>query len=179
MVRSFDRRLLGAVMMCVCGTGLAATDGTPGATSTGTALVTMQTQALARITDLDDIDLGTWNGTTGLSAADNICVWSTTRGYQITASGSGTAGAFTLTDGTDTIAYSVAWDDAAGAASGTALATGTALTAQASGATSATCQGGTTPTATVLVSVSQTDLEAATFNSAVYSGTLTLVVAPE
>ena len=63
------------------------------------------------------------------ASAQNVCVWSNTatRGYNITASGSGAGNAFTLANAALTIPYAVEWSDTSGAASGTALTSGTAL----------------------------------------------------
>jgi hypothetical protein len=145
-------------------------------TSTGTLDLTLEVPPLVRISDLEDIDLGTFDGVS-MSGADDVCVWSTTRAYTITASGDG--GSFTLTGGTsgDTLAYSVEWAESAGATSGVQLASGAALTGRTTTATSASCNGGNTPNAAVIVEVGDGDLAAAPADT--YTGTLTLVVAPE
>lgn len=156
----------------------AATQGAVGSTSTGSVSISVTVPNLVRLTNLDDISLGTWSGTGDMSGSDNVCVWSTTRKYAITATGSGTSGAFTLTNGgasPSTLAYSVEWKDTSGAASGSALTTATALTGQTSNVTSTTCGGGTN--ATLLVKILEANLAAAP--AATYTGTLTLVIAPE
>lgn len=110
-----------------------------------------------------------------MSGSDNVCVFSTTRAYRITASGNGTGGAFTLASGANTIPYTVEWDDVSGATTGTQLTSGTALTGQTTSAITTNCGGGTN--ATVIVRVSSTDLSGAPVGA--YTGTLTLVVTPE
>lgn len=158
------------------GSALAATQGAVGSTSTGSVTITATVPNLVRITNLDDIALGSWSGTGDLAGGDNVCVWSTTRRYRITATGSGAGGAFTLSDGgTNTVAYSVQWADSSGATSGSAMTSGTALTGQNSTTTSTTCGGGTN--ATLLVRILEAALQSAP--AAAYTGTLTLVVAPE
>jgi len=157
---------------------LAATQGAVGSTSTGSVVITATVPNLVRISGLNDIALGTWSGTGDMTGSDSLCVWSTTRKYAVTATGSGASSAFTLTSGgttPSTIAYTVQWADSSGASTGTAMTAGTPVTTRNTTATSTTCAGGTN--ATVLVRVAETDLAAAP--AAAYTGTLTLVVAPE
>lgn len=156
---------------------LAATDGTVGATSTGSVSISATIPNLARITALNDIALGTWSGTGALAGSDNaICVWSSTGGYSLTATGSGAGGAFTLASGGNTVAYAVEWAQTGGASSGTAVTTGSALTGQTTNATSTSCASGPASTAGVFVSVPEANLSAAPAGT--YTGTLTLLVTP-
>lgn len=157
---------------------IAATQGAIGATSTGTTVITAVIPNLVRITGLNDISLGTWSGTGDMVGSDSLCVWSTTRKYKLTATGSGASNAFTLTDGAPTpttIPYSVQWAQSTGASSGTALTSGTQISGQVTSATSTTCASGTN--STVIVTVLDANLQASP--AATYTGTLTLVVAPE
>jgi hypothetical protein len=144
--------------------------------STGTVDLSLEVPPLVQISELDDIDLGIFGGA-AMAGTDDVCVWSTTRGYTLTASGDG--GGFNLTgDVTNTsLAYSVEWAETGGATSGTSLAAGTGLAGLTTSATSPDCNAGTNPTASVIVEVSDTDLGAAPTDT--YTGTLTLVVAPE
>ena len=155
----------------------AATQGSVGATSTGTSTVTVTVASLARVTAVDDMDLGTWSGSGALSTSDDVCIWTTGGGYSITADGDGQGGAFELAQGQDTIAYSVKWAATAGDPNGTSLTAGTALTGQSTSATSSDCNAGANLTATVAVEIAEGDLSSAP--SGAYSGVLTLVVAPE
>jgi hypothetical protein len=158
---------------------LAAEDGNiDDAFSRGRLDLTLTVPALVRISDLADIDLGIFSGV-GLSGSDNVCVWSTTRAYALTAEGDGSGGAFTLAGGTngDDLPYSVQWANVSGAASGSPLTTGDALTGLSATATSPDCNGGVNTNATVIVNVSDTDLAGVTADT--YSGTLTLTVEPE
>jgi hypothetical protein len=96
----------------------------------------------------------------------------------VTATGSGASGAFTLANGATTVAYSVEWSGSSGAASGSALAAGTALTGLATTATNPTCSAGPASSASLIVNLSATDLQSMQAATS-YTGTLTLVVAPE
>lgn len=164
---------------CLAGTmtaATAATDGTVGPNSTGTLLITAEVPNLVRITGLTDLDLGIWDGVNPMSGNDDACVWTTTGGYNITATGSGAAGAFTLASGGNILAYTVQWDDTAGQTTGTGLTSGNALAGQTSAATSTTCAVSGL-NSSVIVNISNADL--ATAPAGTYTGTLTLVVAPE
>ena len=155
-----------------------ASQGSVGGTSSGSVDISVTVPQLTRISALNDISLGTWSGSGALNGSDSLCVWTTTGGYNITASGDGAGGAFTLDDGSGTtLAYTVQWADSAGAGSGSAMTTGNALTGQTAAATSSTCSGGASLDATVLVDIAETALASVTDGS--YTGTLTLVVAPE
>ena len=170
-----------AAMAASGGVAFAATQGTVGATSTGSLNITLTIPQLVRITGLTDITMPTWDGSTDIQGTDNVCVFSSTRRYTVTATGSGASSAFTLADGTaptpNTIAYAVEWAASSGASSGTGLTSGTALTAQTTNATSTTCAGGTN--ATVIVKITSANLSAAPSAGTNYTGTLTLVVAPD
>ncbi len=161
------------------GTAMASTQGTLGATSTGSVAISATVPARAQISGLTDIAFGTVNPAVAASQAENVCVWSNTsgKGYQITATGSGASNAFTLTDGTNLLTYSVAWAATANQTSGTALATGAASATLASTATNPTCASGPTSTASLVVSMTTGNLQAAVAST--YNGTLTLVVAPQ
>jgi len=157
----------------------AATNGAVGASSTGTSTVTAFVGSLVRVTAIDDLALGTWTGTGSLSTADNVCIWTTTGGYNVTATGDGGAGTdFELSNGAaGSLAYSVKWDDAPSSATLTTMTTGTALTGQVSGANTTDCNAGANLSATVSVEIAEGALTAA--DSGSYSGVLTLVIAPE
>jgi len=162
-------------------TAHAATQGSIGATSTGTVTINATINALVQISDLNDI---TFSGLTGAAAAqqtDNVCVWSNTasKSYTIKATGNGTTNAFTLASGTNAaIPYSVAWANTAGATSGTSLTTNVASTAFTSAATLPLCNLGASPTSTLFVSIAAAD-QAAMVANAAYTGVLTLVVTPQ
>lgn len=132
-----------------------------------------------RITALTDVAFGTiGNFTADQKLTQNVCIYSTgTSGrYRITASGSGTSGAFTLASGSNTLAYEVQWADAINQTTGDALTAKVALTQQTSAATSSNCAAAPTRTATLITILRATTLGGA--RAGTYSGTLTLLVAP-
>ena len=171
--------LISACVLQISGVAAAATQGTIGSTSTGSVSVSATVPGRVQISGLSDVAFGTVDPTTAASSAQNVCVWSNTSGraYNINATGSGASNAFTLTDGTNTLAYAVEWADSTAQTTGTALTSGTALTGLASTATNPTCSAGPARTASLIVKMTAADLQAAVASS--YTGTLTLVVAPE
>lgn len=176
------RRLTAACIaaMLVQGSASAATQGSLGSTSTGSISIGASVPNRIQLTGLSDVSFVNQDPATPASNAQNVCVWSnsSTRGYNVTATGSGASNAFTLASGPLTVPYSVEWSGTSGQASGTALAPGSALTGLTSAATSATCSSGASSSASLIVKISSANLQgmqAAT----TYTGTLTLVVAPE
>lgn len=156
------------------GTAHAANQGDLGATSQGDLTITLTIDSLVQISDLQDIDLGTFDGTSDLTGSDNLCVYSNSGGFTITATGTG-GGAFELAGGGTTVPFAVEWANTSGAVTGTALTSGSTKASNSPTFSGADCGGGTNTT--VLVNVSQTDLGAAP--AADYSGLLILQVAPE
>ena len=168
-----------ALGLFATGSVYAATQGSLGATSTGTLNITATVNNLVQITNLNDIDLGTFTGTGNLTGNDTLCIYRNGSGtYQITATGSGTGSAFTVTDGSNTLPYTVDYtSDLLGTPTTTTMSTGSALTGQAGvDSASTTCAGGG-DNAQVDITISNADLTSAPAGA--YSGTLTLVVAPE
>jgi spore coat protein U-like protein len=171
--------LVGATVLALPGAASAATQGTSGATSTGSVTISATVPGRVQISGLSDVAFGTVDPVSAAAQAQNVCVWSNTsgRGYSVTASGSGAGNAFSLTDGTNTLAYGVEWAASSGQSSGTALVSGTALGILASTATTPTCSAGPAATASLIVKMTAASLQAAVASS--YTGTLTLVVAPQ
>jgi len=173
--------LAGLLIFGIAGTAEASTQGSLGTTSTGSVNINASVPARVKISGLADVDLTNVDPTADASVAQSICVWSNTAtsGYQVTASGSGAANAFTLANGAlPVVPYSVEWADSSGQASGTTLATGTALTGQTSSATNNNCASGPASSASLIVKIGATDLQAMPA-ATTFTGTLTLVVAPE
>jgi hypothetical protein len=171
--------LLAACVLATPSGALAASQGTLGATSTGSVAIGATVPGRIQISGLSDVVFGTVDPSIAASSAENVCVWSNTsgRGYAVTAAGNGASNAFTLTNGTATLAYSVEWAGSSGQASGTPLTTGTPLTGLSSTATSPTCAAGPATTASLVVKMTAANLQAAVAST--YNGTLTLVVAPQ
>lgn len=156
----------------------AATQGSIGATSTGTVSITATVPNRALITSLTDVSFTNADPSVAASSSQGPCVWSntSTRNYKVTATGSGTAGAFTIANGASVIPYSVGWANSAGATSLTALSAGTASASLASNATNITCSG--SGNSTLQVSIGASDLQNMVATNS-YTGTLTLVVQPQ
>jgi alanine-alpha-ketoisovalerate/valine-pyruvate aminotransferase len=168
----FFRIAMIASLTAMTGTVMAATDGTIGATSTGTSIINIGKGNAVQITDVDDIDLGTTGNLAATATqSDSVCVFSSTGGYNITLTSSN--GSFILNDANTTtdIAYSIDWT-----AGGTTTAVyNTAITGLVGDSTSVDC--GATTNATFAVSVTAANFNAADPGS--YTDTLTLLVQPE
>lgn len=182
MNRAWIARLSAACIATTLASGaaLGATQGSLGSTSTGSVAIGASVPNRVQISGLTDVSFANQDPATPAANAQNVCVWSntSTKGYNVTASGSGAGSAFTLANGAATVPYSVEWSASSGQASGTALTSGSALTGLTSTATNANCASGPSSTASLIVKISTASLQnmqAATN----YTGTLTLVVAPE
>jgi hypothetical protein len=158
----------------------AASDGTFGATSTGTVGISASVPSRVQISKLSDVAFTNQDPASAASNAQNVCVYSNTatKGYNIKATGSGASSAFTLANSTLTVPYTVEWAQTTGQTGGTALTTNVALTGQTSAATTPACTSGAATTASLIVKMSSAALLTMQ-SSTSYTGTLTLVVAPE
>lgn len=181
MIRARSLSILTAFAMTMSQTAQAATNGTLGATSQGSVTINASVASRVQISGLADVTFSAVDPATAATNAQNVCVWSntTTRGYRITATGSGAASAFTLSSGVlPVVPYSVEWAAATGQSSGSTLTAGTALTGLASTATSPTCSSGASSSASLIVKMAAADLSNMQAGPT-YSGSLTLLVAPE
>ena len=159
----------------------ASTQGSFGATSTGSVTINASVPGRVRIGGLSDVTFLNADPSANASNAQNVCVWSntSTRGYTITATGSGSANAFTLASGAlPAVPYSVEWASSSGQTSGTSLTAGSTLSGQTSTATNSDCSAGPSASASLIVSIGSSTLQSMTAG-VTYNGTLTLVVAPE
>lgn len=159
---------------------VAASQGTLGATSTGSIVISASVPSRARITGLRDVAFTNQDPATAASDAQDVCVWSNTatKAYTITATGSGTSSAFTLSNGSATVPYSVEWASTSGQTSGTALSAGTATSSLTSSAANQTCSSAPAASASLVVKMSTVDLDTMSAGSS-YTGTLTLLVTPQ
>jgi hypothetical protein len=177
-------RTAGAVVALVAGViaapANAATQGTLGATSTGSVSISVSVANRAQITGLTDVAFTNVDPATAASNSQSNCVWSNTatKGYSITATGSGTSGAFTLANGSLTVPYSVQWSASSGQSSGTALAAGTALSGLTTTAVNPTCSSSPNTTSSLIVTISAPNLQSMV-SATSYTGTLTLLVTPQ
>ena len=158
----------------------AATQGSLGSTSTGSVSISASIPSRVRISGLSDVAFTNVDPSLDAANAQNVCVWSNTgtRGYQLTATGSGAANAFTLANASLTVPYTVEWSATSGQTGGTVLTTGTALTGLTSTATNSNCASGPPASASLIVKIASTDLQGMS-SASNYTGTLTLLVAPE
>ena len=159
----------------------ASTQGSFGPTSTGSVAINASVPGRVRISGLSDVTFTSVDPLVAATNAQNVCVWSntSTRGYSVTATGSGTASAFTLASGALTpVPYTVGWAQTSGQTAGTALSASTALTGQTSTAIKSDCSTGPASSASLIVSIGSANLQSMT-SGVTYNGTLTLVVAPE
>jgi len=133
-----------------------------------------------RISSLADINFGTiQNFVSDQSVSQTVCVYSTARSgaYQVTATGDGPANAFTLRSGSNRLAYEVQWADSAGQTVGASLAPGIPLPSQTSSTILSNCLFGLLPTASLIATLRASDINTAVSGN--YSGTLTLLIAPD
>ena len=158
----------------------AATNGSFGSTSTGNVNINASVPNRVRLSGLTDVSLLNLDPTVDATSAQNVCVFSNTatRGYSITATGSGAASAFTLSAGASNVPYSVEWSDTVNAASGSGLTAGTAGTGFTSTATHQLCNTGPSASASLVVKLASADLSSMQAGQT-YTGTLTLLVQPE
>lgn len=158
-----------ASAVVVSGSAVAATDGTLGLTSTGTSVVTIIKENAVQISNVNDLDMGTHSALAAdASANDDVCVFSSTSGYNITVSSAN--GALELQDAATTtpVPYALTWDTAP-------VTLGSTITGLTGDNTSLNCGGGTN--ANFAVTVASADFNAAAPGT--YTDTLTLLVQPE
>ncbi|MBB3472913.1 spore coat protein U domain-containing protein [Sphingomonas sp. BK345] len=127
-----------------------------------------------QVNGLSDVSFGSISGFgADLTRSQSICAFSGLLGgrYTVTASGSGTGGAFTLANGAARLPYEVQWSTSAGQTSGTNLAANVPLAGQTMLLSCPVLQ---TTNASLIVILRSTALSAATAGS--YSGTLTVIL---
>lgn len=166
------------------GAASAATQGSLGATSSGTVSISLSVAGRVQISGLSDVAFVAVSPDMAATAAQNVCVWSNTatKGYSVTASGNGAGDAFELSGPANPAPYAVAWSDAAGQsagqASGTPLSAGAALSGLKSSASSPDCSSGGAASSSLIVTVDPATLQAAQPDTT-YTGTLNLLVTPQ
>lgn len=158
----------------------AATQGSLGATSTGTVAISASVPARARLSGLADVAFTSVDPSSAASNAQSVCAWSNTatKSYTVTATGSGASNAFTLANGALTVPYSVQWAGSASQTSGSALTAGTASSSFVSAATNQQCASGPTASASLIIGISANDLQSMQASTS-YTGTLTLLMTPQ
>lgn len=139
-----------------------------------TVNLSLTINGVVRISQLDPINLGTFDGINPLAGSDSLCVFRNFAGpYGVRVTGQGAAGAFVLVNGASQVPVAVTWNDGAGAVT---LAPGVLLSAR-SGAyiLDPDCAGGGANNATIGVSATAANMGAATA-AGVHSGVLTVMV---
>lgn len=162
----------------------AASQGTLGLTSQGSATISITKNVQARISNISDMTLSNWNvGDAAVVLHSNVCIYSSTGGYKVTATGD-TLGLFTIASGLNTILYTVEWNDGGPSSlsdSGTALLPGVmSLTTFSNANTDSSNCGGSSANdnARVIVKIAQLAMHLAPSSSTPYTGTLTMLVTP-
>lgn len=148
------------------------------------AMLTLASPAFAagtvQITKLSDVAFGTiTNFGADTVRNQSVCISSTsvTKGYNVRASGSGASSVFTMANGAKTLGYEVQWNASSGQSSGTDLSANVTRTGLVTTAMTPTCTTGPATTASLILIVRSAAAASATAGT--YSGTLTLVFAPE
>jgi hypothetical protein len=133
-----------------------------------------------RLTGLSDVPFGTVvNLGADAVRSQSLCLYAdtATNGYSITATGSGSGGAFDLSSGVRSLPFDVAWNSSPGQTAGAPLSPNVPLTGQTSTATQQTCNNGPMTSASLVVALRATSLSNAMAGT--YAGTLTLIVGAE
>ncbi|WP_196138743.1 hypothetical protein [Aliikangiella sp. G2MR2-5] len=132
--------------------------------------------AEVKVSNLDDFVFGRYSGFGNLQSNDNICINVIPRGrYNVTFWGSGPAGAFEVTNGVDSLAYELKFNNRPRTTGGKKVSPGIPLANQRRASQSLDCP--SQLNANISVSFLAQTLQAA--NPGYYQGTLTLVLAPE
>ncbi len=134
----------------------------------------------AQLTNLSDVSFGVLSTIANdVSRSQNVCAYaaSISGKYSVRAQGSGTGGALTLAGSSTPLAYDVQWAATSNQSSGTALPANTTVGGFSDGLLNNTCSLLTTTSASLIVTLRAAALSGVTAGS--YSGTLTLILAPQ
>lgn len=139
-----------------------------------TLTVTIDIPDSVRVSQLNDIDLGTFSGL-DLNGSDSFCVFRASGlPYAVTLTGSGTAGAFSMTNGVTEIPLTVTWNDGAGAVP---ASPGVLLTTRVNSFSgNSHCNNGAANNATIAVAATAATVAASSPTSGSYVGTITMIV---
>jgi len=165
------------VVSAVAFTGSAmADDGTLGATSTGASTVTIVKDNAVQISDVGDLNMGFQSTLTADEImGDDVCVFSSTGGYNVTVTSS--TGSFDLV-GTGvtpaSLSFGLTWETAAGQVT---VAHGTAITGLLGNNSALDCGGPTNLNARFEATIDDAEFNAIAPDT--YSAVVSLEVAPE
>ena len=131
-----------------------------------------------RLTGLTDVTFGTVGYGGDAVSAQSVCAFSSTRSnsYTISAFGSGAGSDFTLSSGRSELPFHVQWSPSPGQTSGDPLAPNGVAGPYVSNARHQRCNNGPPSSASLIITIRSADSAAAA--AGVYSGSLTLVLAP-
>lgn len=164
----------------VAHSAFAATDGTLGATSTGTSVVSVTIDQMYQISGMADFALGTYGGTGDLTGSDDVCIYTNDAAatYNVTITDNSTLSAadFSVENAGDTadIPFTVSWNDVSGTVGQVAATYATPLASTGANTASTNCGGGNN--ANLAVNILEADLQAAAADS--YSSTLSVLIEP-
>lgn len=173
-LKTIQTSILTAAVVALSAPAWAANQGSLSATSSGDLTISMTTEDQIQISNLEDIALAD-SGSGDFAGASPACIYRNGTGsYTLTASGSGDANAFTISDGgANNLSYDITYDDGTGAQ---ALAAGNALAGRTNADTaSKTCAGGNN--GSISINIAAADVSAVPAGT--YTGSLTLTVSPE
>ena len=161
----------------------AASDGSLGASSTGSATISITLPTKVVVSDVDDLAFGTWDASSAtMTQADEVCIFTSNPSgqYRVTLSGDGTGSSFETTDGnSNTLPYKAYWTDTTVTTDLVELSAGVTATGRSNACTaSTTCKGGCGNT-NALFQVEFTEANLSAVRSGVYAGTLSITVEPE
>jgi len=180
MKPQFIKKAVAAAFVLAFGAGsaMAATQGTLGTSSTGTAEITISKGDVVLITNITDVNFPQWTAGGGDQNADGqACVYSSTGNYSIRATSTNGVGAFQMDDGSNNkLTYTIGWVDDQAGAGAVALTTGQVSATTMVGSSSTSCNDLGGVNARFQVGITEAALDAVPSGS--YADTLTLVVAP-
>lgn len=129
--------------------------------------------AEVQVSGLVNFNFGSWSSGI-LSLENDLCVYKSADGsdYRVTATGSGSGGAYQITSGSDHVTYNVAWAKKNNAF--TSLSTGSASNFDGANQSNTDCSGAMT--ATLRIQFPEANLQAAVPGN--YSGDLTILIEP-
>ena len=164
---------LGGTLVAVAAGAQAASDGTVGPSSTGSVDLTLEVEGAVKISNLLDIDLGTFATSGTLSGFTEACVYSNSAtGYTVTATSVSTNGGttgFQLHNGTDALDYTVEFDS-------TVILHNSATNFTGARTIDDDCAIGGNNTS---IDVEVDPVDASAVSIGTYTATLTLVLAPQ
>ena len=131
-----------------------------------------------RLSGLSDVSFGTIGYGGDAISAQSVCAYSSTRSqsYTVTAVGSGRGSDFALSSEQNALSFDLQWSPLPGQMNGDALVPNVNAGPYVSGATHQRCNNGPSTSASLIITIRSADSAAAA--AGVYSGSITLLMAP-